>query len=95
MYICRWQMDDEVLPAKHHPFQQTWSILTLVGVSYENQNSRVTLKEQACFIHKSTIFLGSGSAHFQRLRPLWGFHLIRFSVTWEAVMHECPGYLLI
>ena len=29
--------------------------------------------------------------HFQRISKHWGFNLIRLSVTWEAVMHECPG----
>eukprot|EP00573_Skeletonema_grethae_P011542 CAMPEP_0201692622 /NCGR_PEP_ID=MMETSP0578-20130828/5463_1 /ASSEMBLY_ACC=CAM_ASM_000663 /TAXON_ID=267565 /ORGANISM="Skeletonema grethea, Strain CCMP 1804" /LENGTH=302 /DNA_ID=CAMNT_0048178029 /DNA_START=209 /DNA_END=1114 /DNA_ORIENTATION=+ len=35
--------------------------------------------------------LEEAPAHFRRLSYLWGFNLIRLSVSWEAVMHECPG----
>lgn len=46
--------------------------------------------------HKTVSFVGKpfpldeAGVHFHRLRA-WGYNLIRFCITWEAVEHEGPG----
>lgn len=47
-------------------------------------------KRQVSFINRP-FSLEEAPAHFQRLGHHWGYNLIRLSVSWEAVMHECPG----
>lgn len=47
-------------------------------------------KQHVSFLNRP-FSLEEAPAHFQRLGHHWGFNLVRLSVSWEAVMHECPG----
>lgn len=59
-------------------------------VNTRNSRQFYESKQHVSFINRP-FSLEEAPAHFQRLSQHWGFNLIRLSVTWEAVMHECPG----
>jgi hypothetical protein len=59
-------------------------------VDTRDPNQFYESKQHVSFINRP-FSLDEAPSHFQRLSQHWGFNVIRLSVTWEAVMHNCPG----